>query len=740
MSGVLLATALALLVSAFGLKGLLVQLPETSPVRAGEFDTQRAVARLAFVLGDQRPHPVDSVANDAVRTRLMQQMRSLGLNPQVTDDFTCNGSKTAPSISCARVRNVFATVGPAQGKHLFLVSHYDSTMAGPGASDAGIGIAVMLQTAAQLRGKQLVRPVTFLFTDGEEAGLLGARAFLDNNPLADRVGTLLNFEARGVTGPAIMFETSTPDGAAIALYKANVHRPAANSLTVDFTKLIPNSTDVAMFKARRDWTILNFAVIGNETRYHSPGDNMAALDRRSLQHMGDQSLALTTRIAAGEQATASGEHAYADLLGGGLVLMPLWTSLAALASLTVLFVWFAWRGWGSLGRPVLAVVGALVGAAGLAWIGQNVVGIVRTGEYWRGYPEVIGVAVYISAVLGTLLSLSLIARSSEPNRLRVSFWLIFLILGSALCTLAPGASIFFLLPPMVQSLGMLLDRRWTGAEQVASVIAFVLLFLSWGPLLHLSEALLDFDAAWIFAPVGAIILLPALIELKTLATSLPRLPVLAGAAAVFTAAWGVVALVPAYSEDRKQAFGIEYFWDENSRKAHWLVVNDGAALPQEFEAAAGTFKKSVEVPFSTRRRWAAPAPGIAPVPSIMKISESATRTGRKVRLSISGSGMDALVLKAPPEAGLLAMRTGGTLRHFSKAAEDAPTYIRCQGRSCDGMEFDLLISHRKTIVLTAFGIRSGLPPEAEPLVAARPANAAPQYSPDQTIGARRIRI
>jgi hypothetical protein len=421
-SGVLLAAALALLVAAMGLKGRMLQLPEPAPASASGFSADRAHGRLAYILGDQRPHPVDSAANDAVRAKLMQQMRLLGLDPQVTDDFACNGPKSAPSVSCARVRNVFATMGPAQRKHLMLVSHYDSNPAGPGAADDGIGMAVMLETAAKLRGRKLARPVTFLFTDGEEAGLLGARAFLDKNPLANRVGTLLNFESRGVTGPAIMFETNTPNGTAMALYKATVARPAANSLTADFAKLIPNSTDVEIFKARRDWTILNFAVIGNETRYHSPGDNLAALDRRSVQHMGDQALALASSIAARSEVSAKGEHVHADLLGGAMVLMPLWASLVALACLALLFVFFAWTRRRGLGGSTLAMVRTVVGAAGLAWIGQHAVGLARAGEFWRGYPEVTGFAVYLSALAAGLISLGLPESASRAVCAQPSGW------------------------------------------------------------------------------------------------------------------------------------------------------------------------------------------------------------------------------------------------------------------------------------------------------------------------------
>ncbi len=49
---------LALLLAAFALKGLLMVPPAPSP--GAEFNVDRAVGRLGRILGDQRPHPVDS--------------------------------------------------------------------------------------------------------------------------------------------------------------------------------------------------------------------------------------------------------------------------------------------------------------------------------------------------------------------------------------------------------------------------------------------------------------------------------------------------------------------------------------------------------------------------------------------------------------------------------------------------------------------------------------------------------
>src|SRR5687768_10244043 len=100
----LLAGALLLLVAAFGLKGRLLELPDVpAQAGAGAFDTERALARLGRILGPERPHPVDSAEGDAVRERLLAELRALGLDPQVTDDFACNSRPTSPAVGCARV-------------------------------------------------------------------------------------------------------------------------------------------------------------------------------------------------------------------------------------------------------------------------------------------------------------------------------------------------------------------------------------------------------------------------------------------------------------------------------------------------------------------------------------------------------------------------------------------------------------------------------------------------------------
>ena len=113
----LLVALLVALLGALAATAVLVQPPPVrSAPEAGEFDAARAKARLALILGNERPHPADSAASDAIRARLLGQIRALGLNAIVRDQFACNEYYKIRGVSCARVRNVIVALGPASGK------------------------------------------------------------------------------------------------------------------------------------------------------------------------------------------------------------------------------------------------------------------------------------------------------------------------------------------------------------------------------------------------------------------------------------------------------------------------------------------------------------------------------------------------------------------------------------------------------------------------------------------------
>jgi hypothetical protein len=731
-AGLLLLAASLVLLGLMAAKGLLIAPPTVDEARTG-FDAHRAAAPLARILGDERPHPVDSPASDAVRARLVAEMRAVGLEPRMTDDLACNGFARSRTIACARVRNLVATIGPSAGRHLLLSAHYDSTFAGPGAADAGIGVATLLETAAHLRGQALARPVTFLFNEGEEMGLIGARAFVERDPLTPRVDTLLNFEARGVEGPAIMFETSRPTARPVALLRA-VDRPVANSLSTDLYRLIPNSTDVAVFEGQ-SWTILNFAVIGNETRYHSAGDNLAALDRRSLQHMGDQALALTRHVASGASPSAGGDRLYADLAGRQLVVLPMMFGFALLGLLILFFLVETGRR-RAFGRPLLAVIGALAGSAVLAWLGQSIVSLLRAGDWWRGHPIVTEIAVYGSALAAGFAALALLSPKAgidSRSRLRAAFWLTFLVSGAAIAFIAPGGAVYFLLPPLLAALGMAGGRWRAGVETPFALLAWAALFLTFGPSLDLFEQLMSNGPHWMFAPIAAAILLPALIELEPLARRLPKVLLLAAAGDLLLLPWGAAALAAPYSEDRQQHFTIEYVADAAAGAHFWAVNNDGRHLPYP-----GRWQRR-ELPHSSRPRWVTPAPAAAVSPPRVELIDQAAIPGgrRRLRLRLHSQGAETLTLVAPAEAGLAGGGAPGFVQAFR--GREGRYFIRCIGRSCDGSEVTVLAPARP-LELRVIGTRSGLPPGGQALTAGRPPLARPQYAPDSTVTIARLRI
>src|SRR5262249_21979909 len=156
------------------------------------------------------------------------------------------------------------------------------------------------------------------------------------------IGLVLNFEARGVSGPVFMFETSAGNGALIREVAKAVPRPAANSLMYEVYRKMPNDTDLTIFKQARV-PGLNFAFIGEPRHYHAPTDDPAHLNRSTLQHEGSYALSLARQFGNLDLAELKGGDAiYFDLLERALVWYPgAWAiPLAVLATILFLFVAF----------------------------------------------------------------------------------------------------------------------------------------------------------------------------------------------------------------------------------------------------------------------------------------------------------------------------------------------------------------------------------------------------------------
>lgn len=320
-----------------------------SPV---EFSASRARQHLEVIA--QRPHPLGSIEHATVRDYLLGQLQGLGLIAEI--------QKTTSS------ENILTRLKGTQisTKAVMVVGHYDTVMTSPGASDDGAAVASMLETLRALKASSsLKNDVIFLFSDGEETGSTGAKGFIYNHPWAKDVAVVLNFEARGTSGPVIMFETSSENGWLIDQYANAAVHPVANSLSFEIYEQLPNDTDLTFFK-EAGYAGLNFAFISNSQFYHTSLDNLSNLDLGSLQDQGATALALTRRLGnANLEDVKKADDVYFDFFGAFLIRYPqTWAIPMSMVGL-VLFGVMAFLG---VAKRRLTTRGVLYGFAGLLLI------------------------------------------------------------------------------------------------------------------------------------------------------------------------------------------------------------------------------------------------------------------------------------------------------------------------------------------------------------------------------------
>jgi hypothetical protein len=339
---------------------------------------------------------------------------------------------------------------------------------GPGAGDDGSAVATLLETARALQeGLALRNDIILLFTDGEEApnALPGSEAFANRCPWIKDIGCAFNFDARGVSGPVLMYETSGDNGPLIREFARAMPRPVANSLMAEVYRHMPNDTDFTTLK-HAGLPGLNFGFIGEAQYYHQPTDVPARLSLRSLQHQGSCALNLARHFGNLDLAILRGSDAvYFDLLGRVLIHYPAaWSiPLAMLASL--IFIGTAWlkiiraeaSPWKLIGSLLawavnLLLVGALFGyCPGLATrLAHGVPAWLSRLQVWPYWFVALGLTLALTATLHLGLRRWL---GSVNLALGALFWWLLLALATAFWM--PGGSFLGLWPLLFGLLGVL---------------------------------------------------------------------------------------------------------------------------------------------------------------------------------------------------------------------------------------------------------------------------------------------
>ncbi|MGI5236917.1 M28 family peptidase [Dactylosporangium sp. CA-139066] len=461
--------------------------PATAP--AGEFSAGRAFEHVQHI--GQEVHVTGSPAADRVRQYVIDTLTGYGLHPEVQDAVGVNAGKFGDG-GMAHVRNVVAVLpGTASTGQVVLMAHYDSVQVSYGANDDGAGTSTLLEVARALTAGGAARPrndIVFLFTDAEEACLCGAEAFVSRHPLGQKPSVVLNFEARGSSGPAVMFQTSTGNADLIDVYARTPH-PVGTSLAVEVYRLLSNDTDFTPFLAQTRFTGLNTAYIDGSSVYHSPFDRPSTMNRASLQHHGDNALALAREFGKADLppllTPASGDAVYFPF-AGLLVRYPaaLTWPIAVLALLAVAALVFLAR------RRGLTTLPRTLAGLGLALV-PLIVAAVAAQALWAllvairpGYGVLLdparptwfrfGAVALTAAILLCWYALS--RRRLGPVPLATGGLALLAVLGLLFAAVIPGGSYLVAIPALAGALagiGALLVRPALGRVAVLTVGAAV---------------------------------------------------------------------------------------------------------------------------------------------------------------------------------------------------------------------------------------------------------------------------
>ncbi|MEU4831918.1 M20/M25/M40 family metallo-hydrolase [Streptosporangium sp. NPDC023615] len=649
--------------------------PADAPGR--DFSARRAFSHIERFA--TAPHPVGTAEHARVREYLVDELRRMGLRPEVQEATGVAPSSLGawPAVA-GRVLNIVALIpGTAPTGRVFVTAHYDSVPEGPGANDDGAGTASALEAARALLadGRRPRNDVVLLITDGEEAGLLGAEAFVAGHPLARGRSVVLNHEARGAKGPVLMFRSTRPNAGLISVFGSAAPHPVADSTFADLMEILPNDTDFTAF-APAGMSVLDSAFAGAGTYYHSVLDDPSRVDLPTLQQMGDNTLALVRAFGDADLArTADGQDlVYFNVPPGILVRYPAWAAsvlggLAFVATLALVLL-ARRRGAVTLRRTLLATVSALipigltVGAGLVFWdalttIRPDLGGTATTTPY---RPEPFWLALLALAITVPLAWYALLRRrlGSRALALGMLIWTAFLGLGLGVAS--PGSSHSLAWPALGAALGGLAALYAPARWRVPALTAGLL-----------PAALILAPGTWTALPMGlayaGYAVMPQAVLLVGLTLPLveflwPRrrsLLVPLAALAVSIVLVGVGLRLERTDADHPRRTGLGYGLDADTGKAVWVTSASPDAWARRYGGPASAAHPFPDV-------WTGPAlvgPARAATlaaPSVKVVEDTVAGGVRTLRVRIRserGAPQIGLRLDAPATAALRSLTVAG---------------------------------------------------------------------------------
>ncbi len=768
-----LLAALALLVW-LGLRPLATPGVVPADAPATTFSAARALEHLRVIAGEARV--IGSEGNVAARQYLINQIRALGLEPQV-QATTSVVSEGAEGYRAGVVNNVIVRVpGTASTGTIAINAHYDSGDTGPGASDCGSCVVTGLETLrAMLASAPLRNDLLFVFADGEERHMLGSAAFTQQHPWAKDIRLALNYEATGSGGAAMLYATSKDSAWLVSEFLAVAPDPAAWSLIPAISNAYPEGrfdSDLGEY-TRQGSQGLGFIYVADPTAYHSARDNVAEIDPGSIQQEGGYTLAVARHFGNLDltDMPRSGDRIFFTVWPGTVVhYAATWVvPLSALITLAIAGLVVVGRRRGDLTRRgllagtlawLMATLGATI-ASVLLWL--LIRWLVADYQVWMvgSYQTTLHVTALSATTLAAVTGLyTMLGRRVRRQNLVAG-----VLLGSLLplwitSLLLPGLSYIVAWPLLFATLPLawhLLARRWeasiwarTGVLAVAAMPALLLLPAT---LAQVTALAVRFEGM-LGAPVLGLV---ALVVAPIVALLVPHLHLLGGAAEPGRWRWAVpatAALVAValfgwsvatvgFDAEHPRPDMLAYEMNADTGQAQWVSFDRSLDGWTRQFFPAGT--KPVDHPrlgIGSMPAFTAAAPAVElAAPEIAVLSDTTDGDVRTLRLRLSsprGVSEMTTAISAPGE--IVAATVNGRALDLldDAAARDGELNLIYANVEGAGWELEISIRAAGPVTMELEEVTRGLPDIPGEAVPARPADTMPSpvFPRDPTIVTR----
>jgi hypothetical protein len=426
-----------------------------------EYQTQNFEVDMApFIEEELRDYELYMDEHPVEREPFDEYLKSIGFESyesKLRYDYNCTNNTLLPMTNY-----LVKLDAPESEEGVLFVSHYDSTKGGPGASDDLISVSAMLETLREAAGNEARKnDLYFLFTDGEEMELFGSEHYVNTNSSSkDNIKMVINLEARGTSGPLIMFETSLQNKNIIKMLNKALDHNLMFSFAVAVYRLMPNNTDLSSFLSE-GYPGINFAMIGNPENYHAKTDTFQNLNRDSayMYYKTTSTLANYLSTSDLDDLSSSEDAVYFPFLKGNTIVLS--NRLMIALSFIVGALSLVWIGFLLFKRVIslkqfiitlLQLLLALLPAVIIGFLCSFLYNRLLAGRALLEIVTILNTLYYafcILSIIATLSTLWIIMRRKDTQTTLAGVLLVFTTITTACTILLNGLAYLFLVPLML---------------------------------------------------------------------------------------------------------------------------------------------------------------------------------------------------------------------------------------------------------------------------------------------------